>query len=99
MEMTSNPKPQDRQFLEARARRPGWKVGVSLGVSFGVFQTAFTIANDLYERAGLALQPPLTHMTARIYLLDLAINLTFGIIGGLAVIGLIRLWRTFRLLL
>jgi hypothetical protein len=97
--MTSNPKPQDRQFLEARARRPSWKAGVSVGVSFGVCLTAFTIVNDLYERAGLALQPPLTHMTTRIYLLDLAINLTGGIAGGVAVIGLIRLWRKFRLLL
>jgi len=97
--MTSNPKPQDRQLLEARARRPSWKAGVSVGVSFGVFLTVFTIANDLYERAGLALQPPLTHMNARTYLFVLAISLTEGIIGGLAVVGLIRLWRKFRLLL
>jgi|SRR5712671_4753690 len=97
--MTSNPKPQDRQLLEARARHPSWKVGVSLGVSFGVLLSAFTIVNDLYERTGLALQPPLAHMTTRTYLFVLAINLTGGIIGGLAVIGLIRLWRQFRLLL
>jgi len=95
--MTSNPKPQDRQFLEARARRPSWKAGVSLGVSFGVLLTAATIVNDLYERAGLALQPPLTHAGPRTYLFALAVNLTVGIIGGLAVIGLIRLWRKFRL--
>ena len=61
--------------------------------------SAFKIANDLYERAGLALQPPLTHMTTRLYLFDLAINLTGGIAGGVAVVGLIRLWRKFRLLL
>ena len=97
--MTSNPKPQDRQFLEARARRPGWKAGVSLGVSFGVFLTVMQIVNDLYERAGLGLQPPLRHVGARAYLFYLAVNLAVGILGGVAVIGLIRLWRRFRALL
>ena len=61
--------------------------------------SAFKIANDLYERAGLALQPPLFHAGARTYLFILAVNLACGIIGGLAVVGLIRLWRKFRLLL
>jgi hypothetical protein len=97
--MTSNPKPQDRQFLEAWARRPSWKAGVSLGVSFGVFVSAFTIVNDLYERAGLALQPPLTHAGVGTYLFSFGVNLTCGIVAGLAVIGLSRLWRKFRLLL
>jgi hypothetical protein len=97
--MTSNPKPQDRQFLEARARRPSWKAGASLGVSFGVLISVSTIVNDLYERAGLALQPPLTHAGAGTYLFVLAVSLTVGIVAGLAVIGLIRLWRKFRLLL
>lgn len=94
--MTSNPNSQDRQFLEARARRPGWMAGVSLGVSWGVLLTVWQIVNDLYERAGLALQPPLRHVGAGDYLLYLAVNLAVGILGGVAVIGLIRLWRMFR---
>jgi hypothetical protein len=97
--VTSNPKPQDRQLLEARARRPSWRAGVSLGVSFGIFVSAFQIGNNLYERAGLALQPPLIHGNAGTYLFLLAVNLAVGIIAGLAVIGMIRLWRKLRLLL
>jgi hypothetical protein len=97
--MTSNPKSQDRQFLEARARRPSWRAGVLPGVSFGIFLSAGEIANDLYERAGLALQPPIIHGSAVTYLLSLAVNLAVGIMAGLAVVGMIRLWRNLRLLL
>jgi hypothetical protein len=97
--MTLNPKPQDRQFLEARARRPSWMAGVWPGVSFGIFLSAGEIANDLYERAGLALQPPIIHANAITYLISLAVNLAVGIMAGLAVVGMIRLWRNLRLLL
>lgn len=97
--MTPNPKPQDRQFLEARARRPSWRAGVSLGVSFAIFVSAFQIGNNLYERAGLGLQPPIIHGSAVTYLFWLAVNLAVSIMAGLAVVGMIRLWRKFRLLL
>ena len=97
--MESNPKPLDRQFAEARARRPKWSDGIWGGTTFGLTMAVFTIGNDLYERAGLGLQPPAFTIGGPLtYVRLLLYDVAWGVISGVVVVGMIRLWRRFWLL-
>jgi hypothetical protein len=96
--MESIPKPLDRQFREARARRPRWIDAAGAGAGFGFTMALFTIANDLYERAGLGLQPPVRHISGPFsYALWFAFYVVYGAAIGLVFAALIRLWRRFWL--
>lgn len=88
------PKPLDRQFREARARRPKWTDAAWAGAGFGLSLAVFTIGNDLYDWAGLGLQPPVRHIGGPFnYAKLFAFYVAYGVAIGVVVAGVIRLWR------
>ena len=92
--MEPTTKPLDRQFREARAQRPRWIEAAGAGAGFGFTLGLVSVANDLYERAGLGLQPPMRHIGGPFsYALWFAFYVAYGAAIGLVFAAIIRLWR------